>query len=177
MASDLVIARPYAKAAFEYAFENNQVDAWGQFLQIASQITMDPTMALLLNDPQVSKDQLLAIYQASNRNNDDAIGRFIGVLIENKRLGCFAHIQELFAEFRAESEKTLVADVIAYQELSSNQESAIKQALKQRLKRDIQLNYQLDPNILGGAIIRAGDIVIDGSVRRRLEQLREQAIR
>ena len=178
MASHLVIARPYARAAFEVAYENEAISTWAQFLEAGCLITEDEKIGLLLRDPKVSSEMLFDIYQSiAKRYIKEPQERFLKALVENKRLNLFPEIALLFHEFRAESEKTVVAQIISYHELSEQHQQAMKQSLKKRLKREIRLQCQLDQSILGGAIIRAGDIVIDGSVRRRVEQLREESIR
>lgn len=78
----------------------------------------------------------------------------------------------LFEDMRAEHEKTLSVDVISFSPLSKHQEAELIQRLKRRLKRDITLNISIDHHLLGGAIIQAGDLVIDGSVRGELNKLK-----
>lgn len=178
MASNIVIARPYAKAVFEFAQESNAINDWAKFLEVGSIVTQDATIALLLKDPTFPADKLLGIYQAASEGyRKEEQERLLHLLVEKKRLYLFPDILQLFHVFRAESEKTLIAQVISYDELSESQQQAIKNSLKKRLSREIQLQCQVDKTILGGAIIRAGDIVIDGSVRSQLEKLREEAIR
>jgi F-type H+-transporting ATPase subunit delta len=176
VATAITIARPYAKAAFEYAYAQNSVAAWQQFLAVGRLITADETMQHLLRDPKITADKLLSIYKAvAEKYIDAAQQRFLSLLVRNKRLNLLPDIEGLFQQLRAQVEKTQQAEVVTTHELSGAQQDAIKIALKKRLQRDIQLVCRIDESILGGAIIRAGDMVIDGSVRSQLVQLQQAA--
>lgn len=170
------VARPYAKAAFEFALEHNELQVWGNFLNVVASLTQDKKVAEMLHDPNMSSARLLEMYSlTSQRCGNPYTQNFLRIIIGARRLVVLPEIAESFENLRRDYDKTIVADVIAYSDLSQEQQENIKKSLKIRLKRDIELKYRVDKSILGGAIIRAGDLVIDGSVRSRLEKLRQQA--
>lgn len=80
-------------------------------------------------------------------------------------------IKALYEVYRAEQEKILEVDVVSYSELTPAQQQRLSESLSQRLSRKVSLKISIDPSLLGGALIRAGDLVIDGSVRGKLNML------
>ena len=110
-------------------------------------------------------------------NINDMGKNFLNVLAENGRLNVLAEIAELYEQHRAEAEKTVEAEVTSAFPLSDAQKQQLIDALKNRLGRDVSLVTKTDENIIGGAIVRAGDLVIDGSVSSQLEKLGNSLMR
>lgn len=172
MAEAITIARPYANAAFELAQEKGELKAWSELLAVLALCVTEPEMQSIIKSPAVSDDQVVDLLAdiAADRMTADA-RNFLRFLADNDRLLLLAEISVLFEALRAEAEKTLVADVVSARALTPEQESQISAALKQRLNRDITLNVSVDESLLGGAIIRAGDLVIDGTALGKLNRL------
>jgi F-type H+-transporting ATPase subunit delta len=166
------VARPYARAAFGIARAAGNVAAWSQGLAAFAAAMTDPAVQTLVSSPRVPKSPL---GEAFGDLAGPALGEpgrnFLYLLAENRRLGLLPEIAQLFEEMRAEAERAVEATVISATPLGAAQQKAIAQALKKRLDREVTLKCETDPRIIGGAVIRAGDLVIDGSVRSKLERL------
>jgi F-type H+-transporting ATPase subunit delta len=168
------IARPYAAAAFEYALAKHDLPAWETMLQAAAFITKDEALARLLSSPHVTSQQLADVYyEMLAANLDPEKTNFIRLLAENSRLTSLPAIYELFQAARAAQEKTLSVQVVSAVKLTDAYKEKLKQALTKRLQRQVQLDCEIDTSLLGGAVVRAGDTVIDGSIRGKLMRLNE----
>lgn len=172
MAEKTTLARPYAKAAFELAFQTGRLQEWSNGLAFAALVAEDPQMVALVRSPRITKERAaeLFIELGGERLNAD-VRNFIRTLAENRRLGLLPEIAVLFEQYRAEAERTVEVHLIAAAPVSDEQRQKFAASLKERLKRNVELKVETDPSLLGGAVIRAGDMVIDGSVRGRLSQL------
>ncbi len=172
MAEKSTIARPYALAAFELAKEQNDLAKWSEMLGFAAVVVTDVVMQQYISNPAINQEQLtkLMLQVCDDQLND--VGRnFIKVLIDNKRLAILPEIVTLYNQHRAEAERTVDAEVISAFPLSDAQKSTLIEGLKKRLGRNVNLVSKVDENLLGGAIVRAGDLVIDGSVSGQLNKL------
>ncbi|TKF16998.1 F0F1 ATP synthase subunit delta [Vibrio genomosp. F6] len=170
--SDLTtIARPYAKAAFDFAVEKGELDQWGQMLTFAAEVAKNDEIADLLSG-SVSAEQLSEIFIAICGEQFDEFGQnLIKVMAENGRLKAMPEVCEEFLMLKQEHEKKIDVEVLSAVELSEEQRTEISSKLEQRLERKVQLNCSVDETLLGGVIIRAGDLVIDNSARGRLNRL------
>lgn len=172
MAEVITIARPYAKAIFELAQSGNAFKEWSQMLATAAQVVSDPQMRAMIGNPRISNQQLVDIIIGICGASATAQARsMIRLLAENHRLACLPQIAALYEELRAEAEKTVEAEVISAFEVGEAEQQKIKAALKKRLGREVQLTCRVDATLIGGAIIRANDLVIDGSVAGQLTRL------
>ena len=115
--------------------------------------------------------ELLQSVSRSKVQTDESLNNLIALLATNKRLMLLPEINALYEVHRAEQEKTLAVDVISFSEVSPAQQKQLIESLSQRLQRKVSLKISIDPSLLGGAVIRAGDLVIDGSVRGKLNKL------
>jgi F-type H+-transporting ATPase subunit delta len=178
VAERATIARPYAKAAFEYARDANAFAAWSQGLESAAQIVADPSVAPLTKSPQWPVANLVSlITDVAGAKLDAGMQNFVRVLAENRRLLLLPEIAAHYEELRAAVENTLDVEVISAVTLSDAQADKLKQALSTRLKRTVRMQNSVDSALLGGAVVRAGDLVIDGSLKGRLERLATDLIR
>jgi F-type H+-transporting ATPase subunit delta len=169
MSQALTLARPYARAAFNAAREAGRVAAWSQALVFAARVAGDPQAQALLRHPQLSApqaSQLLVLDPA-----DAAFGRFVATLAGNRRLALLPEIAGLFEQFRAEADRIVKARVTSATTLSDAELESIRDGLRRRFGREVEIETALDPSLIGGAIIDAGDVVIDGSIRGKLERL------
>jgi F-type H+-transporting ATPase subunit delta len=172
MAEKATIARPYARAAFEHARSRNALGRWSELLAVASQVVSDARVKPLLGNPHVSVDQLVELVTGVAGDRVDAEGRnFLCAVAANRRLGTLPEIVAQFEVLRAEVENVVDVEVVAAMEVSAAQAQRLSQALKSRLGRDVRLHTRIDASLIGGAIVRAGDLVIDGSLKGRLERL------
>ncbi len=172
MAENSTLARPYAQAAFEIAQAQDNLAGWSKMLNAIASVVADESVQSIIGNPRVSKAQLTSLVTDVCGEGLDQQGRnFVSLVIENDRLVLMPEILSLFEQQRAEAEATLQAEVISAFELSKAQEASIAAALKKRLGREVTLTSRKDDTLLGGAVIRAGDLVIDGSVTSQLNKL------
>jgi F-type H+-transporting ATPase subunit delta len=172
MAEKATIARPYAKAAFEYAREHNAFDRWSQVLASASSVVADERVAKFLTNPRVASEDLVELLaEAAGSALDEHSRNFIATLAHNRRLGLLPEVAAMFETLRAEIENIVDVRITSAVQLDDSQRQRLSDALKTRLKRDVRLHCEVDISLIGGAIVRAGDFVIDGSLKARLERL------
>lgn len=174
MSDSTTIARPYAKAIFEHALAENKLAQWSDYLFVLAQAVLDTHASQFITNPASTTEQQIELLHAVcniNDNEQQPVANLISLLAVNKRLTLLPEINALYEAHRAEQEKTLGVDVISYSTVSSAQQQQLIDALSKRLQRDVSLNISIDPSLLGGAVIRAGDLVIDGSVRGKLNKL------
>jgi F-type H+-transporting ATPase subunit delta len=172
MAERATIARPYAKAAFEFARDAKAFAEWSRGLKSAAEIVADPRIAALTKNPQWSRADLAGIItDVAGEKLDAAMQNFVRVLAENHRLLLLPEITVRYEQLRSEVENTVDVEVISAVALSSAQAEKLSQALNTRLKRNVRLQNSVDATLLGGAVVRAGDLVIDGSLKGRLQRL------
>ena len=172
MAERATVARPYAKAAFEYARDANAFARWSQALATASEIAADPRVAELTKNPSLTAADLAAlVIDVSGDKLDAGMQNFVRVLAENHRLLLLPEIAAHYEQFRSAVENTVDVEVTSAVPLNEAQAQRLKQALSTRLKRQVHMRTAVDSALLGGAVVRAGDLVIDGSLKGRLERL------
>ncbi len=172
MAERATIARPYAKAAFEYARNAAALAEWSRGLKAATEIVADPRVAALSKNPQWSDADLASLVtDVAGTRLDAGMQNFVRVLAENHRLLLLPEIAAHYEDLRADAENTVDVEVISAVALDSAQQAKLAQALSARLKRQVRMQNSVDAALLGGAVIRAGDLVIDGSLKGRLERL------
>ena len=172
MAEKATIARPYARAAFEFAQTNGTFSQWSEALAIASAVAGDPATRRLLNHPRVSAAQLVDLIADVAGDRLDASARnFMATLAQNRRLGLLPYIAKMYEALRADVEGVADVDVVSALPLDAAQQQRLTAALKTRLKRDVRLHCSVDAQLVGGAVVRWGDLVIDGSVKERLGRL------
>ena len=172
MAERITTARPYAKAIFAIARKGNTLANTAAGLRLAAEVVADPRVAPLLGSPHVTSAQLADLVIGIAGSSLDENGRnFINLLAQNRRLGFLPEIAALFEQMKAEVENAVDVEVTAAVPLTPDQESRYAAALQKKLGRSVRLHTKVDGSLLGGAVLKAGDLVIDGSIKGRLERL------
>jgi F-type H+-transporting ATPase subunit delta len=172
MAERATIARPYAKAAFEFARDAHALPQWSAGLKLAAQIVADPRVAYFVKDPARSIEDVVELIAGTAGDQLDAgMRNFLAVLAENRRTLLLPEISARYEAERAEVENTVDAEVISAVALDAAQKDKLQRALGARLKRQVRMVNTVDASLMGGAVVRAGDLVIDGSIKGRLQQL------
>ncbi len=165
------VARPYAKAAFDYAVENKVITQWQEMLAFAAEVASDDTMKNILSSAMAA-DKLAELFNNVCGEQLDQQGQnLMKLLAENGRLQALPDIAQLFNEYKAEFDKEIDVEVTSAIKLSKKQKDSIGASLEKRLARKVKLNCNVDADIVAGVIIKAGDTVIDGSVSSKLERL------
>ncbi len=174
MAELSTIARPYAKAAFEYARDKRALPLWSESLSVAAAVVLNSDMEVVLGNPSLTADQ-----QAQTLSDvcGEALGpearNFLAILASNKRLALLPEIYNLFEQHKANQEKSVDVEVVSAFELANETKDKLAAVLGKKLEREVKVSSSTDKDLLGGVLIRAGDLVIDGSVRGRLNKLSE----
>jgi F-type H+-transporting ATPase subunit delta len=172
MAENATLARPYARAAFEYAVTGNGLAGWSTFLAGAKVAASDARVATLVGNPHVKPADLVAlIADVAGAGSNEQAKNFLQLLASNGRVDLLPEIADQFELLRAEKESTVDVELVSAVALSSEQQQKFQAALTKRLQRTVRLHLSVDPSLLGGAVVRAGDFVIDGSLKGRVERL------
>ena len=177
MSEKNTIARPYAKAAFELAHQQESFQPWSDMLNVGAVMVENQDFLNLIKSPKFSDEscaewivEIGSEVFASNTQGQ----AFIKLLAQNKRLAFLPEMALMYESYRKEAEKTVDAKVISARPLDEKFKVQIIDALKNRMKViSVQLHCEIDESLLGGALIRAGDTVIDGTARGRLQQIEE----
>ncbi len=174
MAELSTLARPYAKAAFQAAVDTGALQAWSDMLVIASEVTLNEDMAKVLSHPGLTgQQQAQTLIDVCGDKLNESVQNLINVLAENKRISLLPQILEQFEHLKAELEKAVDVEIISAFEVSDESKQKLTDALKAKLAKDVRVTTTVDSTLVGGAIIRAGDMVIDGTVRGKLAKLAE----
>ncbi|ADJ29849.1 F0F1 ATP synthase subunit delta [Nitrosococcus watsonii] len=172
MAEKITIARPYTNAVFELAQTEKNYDQWSRVLNVFADLVRDSEMQILIDDPRYTSEQLVGLFvEIGGDTVTESAKNFIKILAENDRLSILPEVAALFEQLRAEIEGTLEVEIISAKPLTEEQLNEIASALKRRLGREVTFSRKIDESLLGGIIIRAGDLVIDGSAIGKLNQL------
>ena len=172
MAERITTARPYAKAIFALARKSNALGPVSATLTRAAEVVSDPRVRALLTSPHVTPAQLAELVTGVTGAGLDENGRnFVSLLAQNRRLGFLPEIAALFERMKADVENAVDVEVIAASPLTPDQESRYAAALQKKLGRQVRLHTKVDSSLIGGAVLKAGDLVIDGSIKGRLERL------
>lgn len=169
MSQAITLARPYARAAFAIAREQGKFALWSEALAFSAQVAADARVSALLINPALGQDDALVLL-APEAASEDYL-RFLGLLAQAQRLLLLPEVAGLFEQLRAESEQVVKATVTAAAELSPAELDKIVAALKQRFGREVEVTTAIDASLIGGAVIDAGDVVIDGSLKGKLARL------
>lgn len=172
MADLSTLARPYAKAAFELARDSNRLAEWGAALSALSTAVKSPEIAGFIGHPALLKGDLADVLAQALGSVLDAQGTsLLKLLVENNRLKAAPAIAEQFEHMRAEAESRIDVEVTSATDIAPRQKEQLADAIGKRLSRDVVVQWKTDESLIAGAVIRAGDLVIDGSVKGELERL------
>jgi F-type H+-transporting ATPase subunit delta len=181
MADNLSIARPYAKAIFNVAKERKQVSEWAQLLQVLAEIAKDSEVNELLKNPKISFEQLNALFVAMaaefsselKAQENQELKNFIALLSLDKRLMLLPEIAGLYHQLLTQQEDLVEVEVLYAQPLDEATKQQLHQQLEARFHCKVQVSYIHDSTLIGGAMIKTGDWVMDGSVKGKLAKLQE----
>jgi F-type H+-transporting ATPase subunit delta len=172
MAEKQTLARPYAVAVFDLAKGRGALKPWSEMLALLAAVASDESMARLSQDPQVDHGRFIDLFVNICGKNLTADGaNFLRLLVENRRLMLLPEIRAQYETLKADAEARVEVAVVSAFPLEAAQIKALSEALKRKLGREVNLTTTVDKALMGGVVIRAGDLVIDGSVRGRLADL------
>jgi F-type H+-transporting ATPase subunit delta len=172
MADRLTVARPYAKAAFASAKAAGRLDSWSGVLARAAEAVRDERVSGLFGSPKVNAEQMAGFVSGiAGSNLDNETLNFISLLAENKRLPFLPEIAQIFEQLKADAERVIDVSVTSAAPMGAGEAAALSAALAKRFDRQVRVQTAVDPSLVGGAVVRAGDLTIDGSIKARLERL------
>jgi F-type H+-transporting ATPase subunit delta len=170
-------ARPYAKAIFELANEAGTLTDWSETLAFLGAVVSNDDVRVLLDDPKMTKQSAAnAVITLCDGKLDDKAENLVKQLAEYDRLEVLPEISVLYETMKDEAEDVIEAVVTSAKKLTKKETEAIAKALKKRLDREVKITTKIDKSVLGGAIIRAGDLVIDGSIQGRLQNITQSLV-
>lgn len=169
MSQALTLARPYARAAFSIARDGGDYAAWSDALGFSARVAADPQAAALLGHPKLSQAEAVALLSPDSAPASYA--DFLALLAGNRRLAALPEVAGLYEELRADAERIVRAKVTSAAALPEAELAGIRAALARRFGREVQVETAVDEALIGGAVIDAGDVVIDGSLRGKLARL------
>lgn len=178
MADNASIARPYAKAVFDLAQETDSFESWTDALSQLSAISNDDTLSALVNDPRVESSKIAdLLIDLAKESLPEGGTNFVNLLVQNNRLETLVDIEQQFGDLVAKAKASINAEVITAMALTEDQKSSLSSALEARLGLKVSIEETVDASLVGGAIVKAGDLVIDGSARGRIEKLTTALLR
>lgn len=172
------VARPYAKAVFEQAKEKNTLDSWLELFQIYQEAIHQPEIQELVITPSVSNPDKVEFFAGFNKAGDikEDLNNFLTLLAVNKRFAAMGEMADLFFKFYEEHQNRLQVEVLSSMALNDIQLERLKKSLKKRFDKKIEINNQVDKSLLGGIVIKAGNVVFDFSVGTLLKQMVHQLV-
>jgi F-type H+-transporting ATPase subunit delta len=176
MAERLTLARPYAEAVFRLAQEDNAFAQWSDVLQSLALIASDDQMQDIISNPETDDEALFGLIVSVTGKLESKAENLVRVLMENNRLILMPEIAQLYEEQRAQAEASVDVEISSAVKLDAEQEKVIAAALEKKLGKKIKLSSNVDESLIGGVVIHAGDLVIDGSVKGRLGELASHLI-
>ncbi|OUU38045.1 MAG: F0F1 ATP synthase subunit delta [Cellvibrionales bacterium TMED49] len=174
MAELETLARPYSKAAFEFATESSQLEYWSLYLSVLARAVEQSSIEVLLSSPNLTTLRVSEIFlQMFHEILEKPTENFILVLAENRRLKLLPHISRQFERFKSAHDKIVHVNVTTASSIDPDQQDRLSEVLSVKLAANVNMQVHIDEDLIGGAIIRAGNTVIDGSIRGRLIKLAE----
>lgn len=178
MADNASIARPYAKAVFDLAQETNSFSQWSVALEQLAVISSDQDFTALINDPRIENVRITELLLDLAKDSLPSGGtNLVSLLVQNGRLGALSDIKQQYSQLVAKAEALINAEVITAMALTAEQKASLTAALEARLGLQVKLAETVDASLIGGAIVKAGDLVIDGSAKGRIDKLTTALLR
>ena len=177
MAELLTLARPYAKAAFAYASEQNATDTWSTVLQLLSAAVQDEAFSAYLNRPELTPAEQVSFFvKVLGEQSSVVVSNFLTLLAENGRLALLPEIEAEYEQLKSQNNNIVDVVIESAFPLDSVQEQKLAQALEKRLNSAVKVSVEVNPALIAGVVIRAGDQVIDDSALNKLEKMRTRLL-
>jgi F-type H+-transporting ATPase subunit delta len=168
------LARPYAAAVFKRAKETDSAAIWSTSLTFMSAVLNDSDINAIVDNPKVSKQRLVTLILDICQGQIDSEGEnFIKLLVQNNRLSLIPVITQLFETYKAEDEGYIDVEVTTAYSFSEEAEKDFIATLEKTLGKKVNINVTVDSSLIGGVLVRAGDRVIDGSIKGQLQHMQK----
>ncbi len=172
MVETVTAARPYAKAVFELARSGGNYDAWSEKMSLLKAVVSDPALSTALDNPaNTAADKAAMVEKVLGDKLGPEGNNMVRLMAENNRLSLVNEVCDIYEDLRANEEGLLEATVVSAMALDDTYRAKLTEALERRFNKKVRITEEVDESLIGGAIIRAGDTVIDGSINGRLQQL------
>jgi len=172
MAEAITVARPYAVAAWRHAEAEGKADLWAEMLSFMANIIRDETMSRIVTDPRVDEARLSQLMlDICGGRISEAAESFVKLLVDNGKLSLMPEVSEVFAALKSEAGGAVDAKLLTAYPVNAKFEQAIAAAMQKKLDREVNFTTEEDKSLLGGVVIRVGDMVIDASVKGQIESL------
>ncbi len=169
------LARPYAVAVFKRAKETDSTKNWSKNLAFLATVLSDEAISGVVDDPKIGKSKLSTLLLDICQDQiDKEGGNFLKLLIENNRLSLIVAIAAIFETYKAEDEGSIDVDVSTAFAFTKESKESFNATLEKAFGKKINMKIAVDSSLIGGVLVRAGDQVIDGSVRGQLQQLAQR---
>lgn len=177
MAEFLTLARPYAKAAFAYATEQNATDTWSTVLQLLSAAVQDEAFSAYLNRPELTPAEQVGLFtKVLGEDQSAALSNFLTLLAENDRIILLPEIATEYEQLKSQNNNSLEVEIESAFPMDAKQEHILAHALEKRFNRTVHVTVNVNPALIAGVVIRAGDQVIDDSALNKLEKMRTRLL-
>lgn len=171
MAEKMTLARPYAKAAFQHALETNQINDWSIMLNTIAVMVSDEQVKKLISNPTLSSDKRASFFTSQTTLFDKDFCNFILLVAENNRLALLPEMASGYEKIKNHHNQEADVTVVSAMNLDDSQKEQIEKAVHKKVQKNIRLKYGIEPELIGGLVIKIGDVVIDGSVKGQLKKL------
>ena len=172
MAERATIARPYARAAFAYAQENAKLDSWSAWLGTARAVVQSDEYQSLESSPGIGTSQLVELIAGVCGGALDSNGRaLLDLLAENGRVDYLPEIAGHFEDLKSEAQNVADVEIVSAVALNDSQQQRLAGALRKRLRGDVGVHLSVDRSLIGGAGVRSGGVLVDGSRASQVERL------
>ncbi len=177
MAELLTLARPYAKAAFAFASEQGATDNWSNALQVLSAAVQDEAFSALLTRPELTPAEQVSIFaKVLGENQTQAVSNFLMLLADNARLALLPEIEAEYELLKSQNNNTVDVVIESAFPMTSVQEQLLTHALEKKFNAAVNVSVEVNPALIAGVVIRAGDQVIDDSALNKLEKMRTRLL-
>ena len=177
MANTMTLARPYARAAFEHAKQHNTLAEWLDVLQTVGVMVLHEEVRDYIKNPKVSTEQIITLFaEVAGKKLTQQQENFFQLLAQGKQFALLSDIASLYTRLYEENDAVVSVDVSSACEMSAAQQEKMQAALEKRIGKKIKLHCTVDPKLLGGAIVRTPEWVMDGSVTGKLQQLKTKLV-
>jgi F-type H+-transporting ATPase subunit delta len=177
MAELLTLARPYAKAAFAYATEQNATDNWSNALQVLSAAVQDDAFSAYLNRPELTPAEQVSLFaKVLGEDQTTAVSNFLTLLADNNRLALLPEIQAEYEQLKSQNNNNVDVVIESAFPLTAEQENMLKTALEKHFNSTVSISVEVNQALIAGVVIRAGDQVIDDSALNKLEKMRTRLL-
>ncbi len=172
MIDPITLARPYARAAFSFARDSGQLDLWQKLLAQLASISKEPKISVLLVDPSRTAHQRAELLcHLIGEDSPKGVANLLILMADNNRLSLMSEVSLLFDQLKQQVDSKTTVEVTSALPLNDAEAARLTKTMTVYLSRSVSLQSKTEPSLLGGAIIRADDLLIDGSVRGRLDKL------